>query len=541
MQFRHSWPNHFRLPRPVVLCCASALLVGATAIIAPIVGFVPSAAGQSGSPIDDPGRGLVVSQPLQLTPAEPVAGELVRATFTLHNDSTQAIVLKDVVAAVRGPDCTVWDCPQGGDFPSQADVTIAPGGSFSYDQARAFADVGTGYFAGPAWLDDHDVWRIGLPGQDRVDFSVGAGIEIGTQLALDPPNSLIDQQVTATYVIHNASSRDISLAHVGVVTRGPDCATPDWTCAGIIDFSPTGEVTIPAGGTTSYQAGQAFPGAGAYFAEAAFADPNGWWHPIPGEQRVDFTVSRTEPAVAVTPPSRDYGDVMVGSTSAQTFTVTDVGTADLHLGSLGVLGANPDQFPAISDSCSSQTLAPDASCAIVVTFEPTSQGARSATLSVPSDATTSPDSAPLTGNGTVPPVRKTVLIDDLDTGFTHGGPRWHGASGGHAGHFYWAPTGGGGGSTTATWSAPTLQGKYEAYAWVPGTNATTRKARYGISGAGPVASVLVDQNADHGRWVLLGTYVFAQGGSITVTAGTGENARQLRRLAADAIRFVPVP
>ncbi len=113
------------------------------------------------------------------------------------------------------------------------------------------------------------------------------------------------------------------------------------------------------------------------------------------------------PAVDVNPASHNFGNQLVGTTSGEfTFTVTNTGTADLNIGSLDVTG----QFALSSDNCSSQTVAPLGTCTFEATFSPTSTGAKTGSVSIPSDASTSPDSVVLNGTG-IDPISPNTAIN----------------------------------------------------------------------------------------------------------------------------------
>ena len=105
--------------------------------------------------------------------------------------------------------------------------------------------------------------------------------------------------------------------------------------------------------------------------------------------------------ITVSPTSKDYGNVAVSSSSAQTFTVTNTGGTSLTVGTLSLSGANADQFAKSSDNCSGQAVAAGGNCTVQVTFSPTSTGAKSGTLNIPSDAPNNTSlTAALTGTGT---------------------------------------------------------------------------------------------------------------------------------------------
>jgi hypothetical protein len=100
----------------------------------------------------------------------------------------------------------------------------------------------------------------------------------------------------------------------------------------------------------------------------------------------------------------NYGLIKVGTTSAgKVFSITNDTTADLHLGTVTFAGSYPGQFAKGTDTCSGATLThypnPVGGCSITVSFKPTTAGAKSAYLSIPSDAAGSPHKIVLTGKG----------------------------------------------------------------------------------------------------------------------------------------------
>jgi PKD repeat protein/subtilisin family serine protease len=103
------------------------------------------------------------------------------------------------------------------------------------------------------------------------------------------------------------------------------------------------------------------------------------------------------PQVSISPASQDFGSVVVGqSSTAQTFTISNTGAADLVIDTVSLTGANPSDFTELADTCSGQTLTPSNSCTVDVEFKPGSGGSRSASLAVYSNIP-SVFTAPLTG------------------------------------------------------------------------------------------------------------------------------------------------
>ena len=109
------------------------------------------------------------------------------------------------------------------------------------------------------------------------------------------------------------------------------------------------------------------------------------------------------PGVSINPTSFNYGTLAVGNRSAaQSFVVTNTGTADLHIQGVAIQGANPSDFGYYISGCDYRTLSPGASCTESAVFAPKEAGSLSATLAFPDDASGSPQSATLTGAGTGP-------------------------------------------------------------------------------------------------------------------------------------------
>jgi len=92
------------------------------------------------------------------------------------------------------------------------------------------------------------------------------------------------------------------------------------------------------------------------------------------------------PDISVSPMSKDFGNITVGSSSsALTFTVSNVATANLVIGAITITGANADRFSKQNDDCSGQTITPDGSATLQVVFNPASMGDKSATLNITSN------------------------------------------------------------------------------------------------------------------------------------------------------------
>ncbi len=115
------------------------------------------------------------------------------------------------------------------------------------------------------------------------------------------------------------------------------------------------------------------------------------------------------PDISVNPSEVNFGDgecVNIGSRLSQTVTVTNIGTANVTIGTLSITGQNAAEFSLENDTCSNQTLLPSGSCTVDVVFTPRSGGSKSATLNIPSNLPTV--TVPLTGNVCTPLLHASV-------------------------------------------------------------------------------------------------------------------------------------
>lgn len=110
-----------------------------------------------------------------------------------------------------------------------------------------------------------------------------------------------------------------------------------------------------------------------------------------------------EPAISIDPPSKDFGDVVVGTGSSQVFTATNTGTADLTFVAVSLVGARPTGVTVTADTCTGQSVAPNSTCAVQVTFAPGMAGGMSATLRFAHNAGSGTDDVALTGRGVAAP------------------------------------------------------------------------------------------------------------------------------------------
>jgi len=80
----------------------------------------------------------------------------------------------------------------------------------------------------------------------------------------------------------------------------------------------------------------------------------------------------------------DFSGVVVNNSADHTFTVTNVGDANLNVGQISV-GGTGYSIPVGSDACSTETLGPGGTCTFEARFEPADQGIFADQVSIPSN------------------------------------------------------------------------------------------------------------------------------------------------------------
>ena len=233
----------------------------------------------------------------------------------------------------------------------------------------------------------------------------------------------------------------------GVATSFNSVTTPGRTVEQIVtlDIPPTpvpetsGEFNVPATGTspeflvTADDVGELEIRVGALRLDLIARTANGDIAPAPiGEittdcvqlpdqnnllqtVTVDGEVVET-PRISITPENISFGSVQAGLSAQQSVTITNTGNTGLGLNNIFVDGTDADVFT-VTNQCGS-SLAPEASCAVDVTFAPSTEGTRNATLTIEStDPENESVSVPLSGKGTLAPTPEiSVTPESVDLG-----------------------------------------------------------------------------------------------------------------------------
>ncbi len=187
------------------------------------------------------------------------------------------------------------------------------------------------------------------------------------------------------------TSGDAVFSIAGIVDIGDSSIAVGDSFKVAVAYSPT-ETGLDAGALTIFS--------------NSVSDPN---------LEVRLTGTGVAPDINVSPLAIDFGSVEVGSTSDSLVVISNLGDADLTLGTLIVADSVNYSF---SPDLSGAIIPPSGSDTLVVTFKPQSIGAFPAVLAIPSD---DPDALEdtvlvnLTGVGLAPDIDVSPVAIDFDT------------------------------------------------------------------------------------------------------------------------------
>jgi len=215
-------------------------------------------------------------------------------------------------------------------------------------------------------------------------FYVLAGVPVAS---ISPsPFDFGDQPVNQTstaqaFTVQNTGNADLDMQSASV---SGDFAISSDGCSG---------TTVPAGDTCTIDVTFTPTQTGSLSGTLTISD-----NAADSPQQISLSGTGTQPVLSLSTSSLTFGDQAVGTTSAaQTVTITNTGTSDLHVASVSTSGTNPGDFSASPSGCGD--VPATTTCTISVTFDPSASGARSATLNIVSDSPTSPDQVTLSGTG----------------------------------------------------------------------------------------------------------------------------------------------
>jgi hypothetical protein len=126
------------------------------------------------------------------------------------------------------------------------------------------------------------------------------------------------------------------------------------------------------------------------------------------------SISVTDSVSPASDLSVPFGSVVAGSSASQTVTVTNNGSADLLVGSVGASNPLAAPFSITDNTCSNQTVAPAASCTMTIVFAPTATGTFTDSFNIPSnDPAKSSVTMNVSGTGSTVPAPVISITDSV--------------------------------------------------------------------------------------------------------------------------------
>ncbi len=375
--------------------CPATLAPDATCTIS--VTFAPTAAGsRTGivSVVDDAAnspQGILASgtgtvsgitlTPASLTFSSRVVGSASAAqTTTLTSSGTAPLAIAGI--AVSGPNAADYaqtnDCPTTGTLAVNASCTISV----------TFAPTASGTRTATVTVTDD------APGSPQAVALTGTGVAAAPAVTLTPTTIPFgSQRVGTTSAAQSATmtnSGTVPLTITGFAIMGANAGDYAQT-----NTCPLAPATLAV--SESCTISMTFtPGAtGSRTATVSVADDA-----VDSPQTVALSGTGVAPAASLTPSSLTFATQVGTTSSAQTATFANTGTAGLTISSIGITGANAADF-AQTNTCpvAPASLAASASCTISVKFTPGATGSRSASVTISHDAADSPHTVALTGTG----------------------------------------------------------------------------------------------------------------------------------------------
>jgi hypothetical protein len=221
------------------------------------------------------GAGIEISQPLTLSPTEPIANLPVTAAFKVRNNGNRSITLQKLSVEGRGPNCLYLTCQNWAGFEVMSNITLPPGEEFSYSKITSYQSACSGYFVQPMFADQNDWWYI-IPGGSRLYFSVDRGLELIEELTFNQITPLTGEDIVARFKLRNMGSHTIRVDRIGVGSQGPNCTSFD--CQRVVDFPWKENVTFLPGQEYVFEEHRVFTEAGAgYIAQIMYNVGENFW------------------------------------------------------------------------------------------------------------------------------------------------------------------------------------------------------------------------------------------------------------------------
>ena len=331
--------------------------------------------------LPDPAEPDISISPTSKNYGDVDVGSSSSQTFTVSNDGDADLDVSSV--SLSGTNANQFSITSGG-----GSFSLSPGGSRSV--VVQFVPTSEGSKSATLSIASND------PDEATKTAALsGTGIQ-GPDIDLDPGSASFGSVVVAggsevkSFTVSNDGNDDLNVS--GSSLSGTGASHFSITSGG-------GSFSLSPGSTHTIQVTYNPSSAGSHSATLTVSSDD----PDEATKTASLTGTGTEPDIGLSPTSKNYGDVIVDQTSSETFVVSNDGDATLNVSSVSITGTNANQF-SITSGGGSFTLSPSGTRNVVVQFAPTSEGSKSATLSIASD---DPDeatkTAALSGSGVVVP------------------------------------------------------------------------------------------------------------------------------------------
>jgi Pro-kumamolisin, activation domain/Abnormal spindle-like microcephaly-assoc'd, ASPM-SPD-2-Hydin len=236
----------------------------------------------------------------------------------------------------------------------------------------------------------------GVAGASQTVSLVGAGTAVSLSPAslVFPLTSIGVAAATQQVTLTNKGTTALSISSIGITGTNASSFTQTNTCGSSVAATASCVVTV------------AFKPAapGTLTAAITFTD-SGY-----GSPQTAALSGTGGGSVSLSTASLTYAPTLVGSSAAtQQVTVTNKGTAALSLTGITITGADASSFSQ-TNTCGS-SVAASGTCAITVTFKPATSGALTAAVNIADNASGSPQTIALSGDGT------TVSVTPASIGY----------------------------------------------------------------------------------------------------------------------------
>lgn len=300
-------------------------------------------------------------------------------TATLSNTGTAALVIGSIATASSEFTPSGGTCAAGGTVAAGSSCTIGVG----FTPAAAGARTAT-------LTVTHNA-----SGGSSTSALSGSGVALSPQASVSPAALSFTQTVNTvsaaqTVTLSNPGTAPLTIGTLAV--SGAQAAEFQIASGGTC----TAGASVAASGSCTVRVSFAPTAAGARSASLAITH-NATGSPT-SVSLAGTGTSAPQPSISVDATSLTFGAQTVGSTSAaQAVTLTNSGAATLTFGGFTLTGAAAADFTR-GGTCAG-TLAAGASCSVSFTFTPAAIGARSATLTIASDASNGSAVLSLAGSG----------------------------------------------------------------------------------------------------------------------------------------------